>query len=287
MEGQWCTIESDPNVFRELATKLGIINVQFEEIVDFDFARETLSQHERLYGFVFLFKWTGNQQPFEGTKDDTLLFIKQNVTNSCATIALLHLAFNTDDIKLSEKLQRFKEFIAELPADLRGMALTNSEAIRTAHNSFISFGSINADQNDKEEGGDAFHFVALLPQDGKLTILDGMAEEPYVAAQADQNCSQVEMVINYVKKKIDDSNGEIRFSLLAMVPDKLVKLRGELENCTDPLLKANLQVMIDEEERKRKQTPTNSNDDDELSSKEKALLIQALALASQLRKPSK
>lgn len=293
MEGQWCTIESDPNIFRELAVKLGVTNVQFEEIIDFDFAKEALARHSRVYGFIFLFKWTGSQEKCqEKTTNNDLLFIKQNVTNSCATIAILHLAFNVPGIEMNDELIGFRDFVKELPADMRGMALTNSESIRTAHNSFISFGSINADQSEKDEDGDAFHFVALLPQTDNLLILDGMAEEPVIVAQSANN--PIDMVIEYVKRRIGQANGEIRFSLLAMVPDLLIHLNEQLKNCNDESIKENIQSMIREEERRRRRVETPKPRQPErsehtpmmgdLSAQEVALLAQALACASRLQK---
>lgn len=289
MDGQWCTIESDPNIFRELAVKLGVSNVQFEEIIDFDFAKDTLARHDKVFGYIFLFKWTGGlQDDKQQLSDDSLLFIKQNVTNSCATIAILHLSFNVLGVQFNDDLKGFKEFITELPADMRGMALTNSESIRSAHNSFISFGSINADSDDKTAEGDAFHFVALLPRDNKLMVLDGMAEEPYIATIGENSETDMDIVMKYVKKKIGESDGEIRFSLLAMVPDLLQKLKEQLKDCTDELFKADLQAMISEEERRRRRVepkPVQEKAEGDLTSKDMALLAQALALASQLKTP--
>jgi ubiquitin carboxyl-terminal hydrolase L5 len=43
---------------------------------------------------------------------------------------------NAKDVKLGKTLEEFKEFTGELPADMKGLAISNSETMRSVHNSF-------------------------------------------------------------------------------------------------------------------------------------------------------
>lgn len=60
----------------------------------------------------------------------------QTTHNACATIALLNIVMNAEDLALGEKLRKFKQESMDLSPPLRGNMISNSEWIRTAHNSF-------------------------------------------------------------------------------------------------------------------------------------------------------
>ncbi len=57
-------------------------------------------------------------------------------------MALLNIVMNAANIELGKELKEFKVETAELDPPLRGNMLTNSPAIRTAHNSFARYVSV-------------------------------------------------------------------------------------------------------------------------------------------------
>lgn len=140
----WCDIESDPAVFTELLHAYGATSVQVDELWALDPAAwEPLPT---IHGLIFLFKYESEESGAgaepgiasvspPAPDSSALWFSKQTVSNACATIAMLHVLFNTG-IRVSGELEEFKQFTAALPADLRGDALGSSDVIRTAHNSF-------------------------------------------------------------------------------------------------------------------------------------------------------
>lgn len=139
MSERWCTIESDPAVFSELVTKMGVENVSVEEIYSLDEATQSGSESSGLYGLIFLFKWReeiDNRPTANDANTEDLFFAKQVVQNACATQALLSVLLNSDTINLGSQLADLKGFISFLDPESRGLAIGNFESIRLAHNSF-------------------------------------------------------------------------------------------------------------------------------------------------------
>lgn len=86
---------------------------------------------------------------------------------------------NAADIELGDEMTNFKAFCMEFDADSRGLAIGNSDSIRTAHNSFARNDSFLLEESKQKSGkGEAHHFIAYVPHNGSIYELDGLKAGP-------------------------------------------------------------------------------------------------------------
>lgn len=118
MSDEWCLIESDPGVFAELVSDIGVKGVLFDEVFDLDFLSQesTASAGKDVHGLIFLFKHRGAAEKSTRVSEyppPGLFFAKQVITNACATQAILSVLLNADVKDLGTELMQFKEFTAK------------------------------------------------------------------------------------------------------------------------------------------------------------------------------
>ncbi|KAJ1720029.1 hypothetical protein LPJ53_005285 [Coemansia erecta] len=231
--GNWCLIESDPGVFTELIQNMGVSDVQVEELYSLDSA--SLRELEPVYGLIFLFKWQAAGSPGgaeaqagqgaadEQSNTENVYFAQQVVTNACATQAILSVLLNRPEIDLGPMLQGFLDFSSELPADMRGLALSNSDEIRAVHNSFVRPEAFLGEQESREatESDDLFHFVSYVPKDGRLYELDGLKPGPVDHGECADWMARAGEVI---QGRMAGFGDEIRFNLMAVIGDRRTAL---------------------------------------------------------------
>lgn len=146
-------------------------------------------------------------------------------------------------IELGSSLHEFKEFTTGFDAGLRGESLSNSEMIRTVHNSFAkSSPFVDESARDPSAGSeDVFHFIGYTCHHGKLYELDGLQPYPISHGECTPQ-SFPEKIIPVLQRRIERyPMGEIRFNLMAVCQD----LRIKAQEFQDP-------DMLAREERKRK-----------------------------------
>ena len=224
---EWCTIESDPGVFSELIKNIGVKGVQVDEIIDMDILEVG---NEPVYGLIFLFKYMQNSgyKPNVLTSwDNDLFFAKQEVQNACATQAILAILLNnTDKLDIGPTLKELKDFTKEMDPGSRGLAISNSEKIRVEHNKFARPEPFIFAKKKAKDGDDVFHFVAYIHFKNAIYEIDGVQKGPILIEENVKEEEWIKKVKPSIQNRINlYSQSEIKFNLLALVPDRLEKAK--------------------------------------------------------------
>jgi len=257
--GNWCLIESDPGVFTELIQKFGCTGMQVEELWSLD--ESQFGDLKPVHGLVFLFKWVPDENPqgtvVEDERANQMFFAKQVIQNACATQAILSVLLNTeqtDTMSLGSTLQGFKEFSLSFDATMKGLALSNSEEIRSVHNSFSRQNLFEFDQKMASKEDDVFHFVSYVPIKGRLYELDGLKAGPVDHGAIPSDGDWLDLARPVIEQRMARYQaGEIHFNLMAVVQDKLERYKEQMKSCGgDQTRYADLEMRIEEEESRRR-----------------------------------
>lgn len=202
----------------------------------------TLDEHQfadlsPVYGLVFLFKYESKhaedaEDPVYASEEEGIFFAKQVISNACATQAILSILLNAQDLELGETLSEFKAFTSDFPSDLKGLAISNSDKIRLAHNSFARAESFVVESRKATEDDDVYHFVAYVPVNGKVYELDGLQKGPICLGEipsAENRDSWLQIACPVIQTRIEKyAATEIRFNLLALVKSRIQTYEEQL-----------------------------------------------------------
>ncbi|XP_045774913.1 ubiquitin carboxyl-terminal hydrolase isozyme L5 [Maniola jurtina] len=236
--GDWCLIESDPGVFTELIKKFGAKGVQVEEMWTID---EGIFENLRpVHGLIFLFKYVQHEEASNPVVTDdrlkTIYFAKQVINNACATQAVISLLLNCThpDVWLGPELTRLKEFSMSFDPKMRGLTLSNSQTIRSAHNSVAQATLYEFEPKVATKEEDAYHFVGYIPIQGRLYELDGLKDGPIDHGPIAPEQDWLDVVRPIILKRINTYlNDEIHFNLMALVSDRKMVHERKIQELTD------------------------------------------------------
>lgn len=230
----WCTIESDPAVFTELISNFGVSDCEVEEVYSMDQAID--SSH----GLIFLFKWVSETDERDILSPEVvpqLFFARQVITNACATQAILSVLLNADGIEIGEQLNEFREFTQDFDCEMKGEAISNSDMIKEAHNSFARPEPFGIDESKKTSGkGDAYHFIAFVPFQGEVYEIDGLKAGPIKLGDINDSSW-----LNVAKPAIEArmarySASETHFALMSIGKMRSTFLQEKITNLEEQLL---------------------------------------------------
>lgn len=235
--GDWCTVESDPGIFTELLEQVGVRGVQVEELYALDDAAARERPGAPVYGLIFLFHWRADlasraARPAMLAPPPELFFAKQVIHNACATQAVLSVVLNRPEIDLGEELRNFRAFTGDFSPDLKGLTISNSERLRAVHNSFARAGGLVLEEDSEKSAkpatkdDDVYHFISYVPLAGRLYELDGLRDGPVDLGPCDQDAWTPAAAPAILERVEMYARSEIRFSLLALVPNPEPALRA-------------------------------------------------------------
>uniref|UniRef100_A0A673HLD9 Ubiquitin carboxyl-terminal hydrolase n=1 Tax=Sinocyclocheilus rhinocerous TaxID=307959 RepID=A0A673HLD9_9TELE len=238
MNKGWLELESDPGLFTLLLEDFGVKGVQVEEIYDLQSKCQS-----PVYGFIFLFKWIEERRSRRKVStlvDETsviddeivndMFFAHQLIPNSCATHALLSVLLNCSGVELGTTLSRMKAFTKGFSPESKGYAIGNAPELAKAHNSHARPEPRHLPEKQNGISAvrtmEAFHFVSYVPIKDRLFELDGLKAYPIDHGE----------LSTYRGEPYHD----IRFNLMAVVPDRRIKYESKLE-----ILKRNRQIILE------------------------------------------
>lgn len=244
---------------------------------------EALNRRFHLHGLIFLFKYrtdldTTSALAVENVDaPESLFFASQVITNACATQAILGVLLNVEtfgnDVEgeggegereqtIGETLEELKQFTADFPPELKGLALSNSEKIRAAHNAFARPEPIVEEGKRAAKNGDeVYHFVAFVHHGGRVWELDGLKPKPVAYGECSKE-NWHEVAVPAIQERIQKyASDEISFNLLAMTNEKESVFRRELREATESGDNESIIRLTDEieDEMKRKENWKDEN----------------------------
>ena len=147
--GPFAVIESDPGVFTTLVRTLGVQGLQVVELYDIE---PWASDHlHPIYGLIFCFLWRKDNEALqkkessglEDGEDDPakLWFANQLSDDACASMAILNVLLNVEEVDVGESLMEFRDETERMSSPV-------------CHVSFVSFvGYLNPIAVDEGFGG--------------------------------------------------------------------------------------------------------------------------------------
>eukprot|EP00094_Tigriopus_californicus_P008020 TCALIF_07721-PA protein Name:"Similar to calypso Ubiquitin carboxyl-terminal hydrolase calypso (Aedes aegypti)" AED:0.05 eAED:0.05 QI:307/0.5/0.33/1/1/1/3/0/531 len=281
----WLEVESDPGLFTLLLTEgMGVPNVQVEEVYDLYSDDKLVPEGQDTLGFIFLFKWIEERRSRRKLIDDEehlyvkdedkmnrIFFAHQIVPNSCATHALVSILLNCPDLNLGPTLENLKTHVSDMSPENKGLAIGR----RKQEKSILP-------TTGSRYTAETFHFVSYVPINGHLFELDGLKRYPIDHGPWGENEDWTDKFRRVIADRLGLNTGnehDIRFALMAMVPDRRLAVAKKLQmlKINRSIVIAALKQLVALEERERL-PPVESKEDDWVNGNEDGTSAEYLQL---------
>ncbi|KAI9492433.1 ubiquitin carboxyl-terminal hydrolase [Zychaea mexicana] len=212
----WLLIEPDPGSLSQLCTRMGVKGVQVEPIPSLN--RDFIRDLRPIYGITLLLRHKPEKSHRDEmyTTNNNVYFVNQVVHDAYAMYAMLSVLLNREEsIDLGSELLNFKEFTGDFPPMLKGLSVTNSKALKDAHN-----GVGRRSPRRPARGDNTYHYISYLPIGGHLWELDGFKRGPLRLVPCTEN-SWLDAARAELQRKLDMyQRQQIPFSVWSIIEDR-------------------------------------------------------------------
>lgn len=221
----WVGIESNPEVLTEYAYKLGVDKSwAFSDVFGFD--DEALrAVPSPCVGLIWLYPYSQTEArkralgASRGAPCQGVWFMKQLVGNACGAVALTHTVMNC--MSQVSRSSSGGTFLDSFGSDTQGADAFErgklfAPALRDLHESLASQGQTDAPAKEADLD---FHFVSLVPVDGRLYELDGNNDGPLdLGPIGDGEAAFLRAAVAHCKAAYVAPFPDSHFSMLALGP---------------------------------------------------------------------
>ncbi|KAI1090504.1 cysteine proteinase [Rostrohypoxylon terebratum] len=251
--GGWVELESEPGFFNAMLQELEAKDFKVQEVYSLD--PDTLGFLPKpVHGLIFLYEYESDNERSDDSREncpDDLWFANQTTANACATVALMNIIMNAEDINLGVQLREFRESTKALPSPHRGSELDRNDFIRSVHNSVARRIDLIAEDlaldNKYEESFKKkaqkssrakrskanvetnYHYIAYVPKNGQTWELDGLQSKPLrLGPVGDLGGSWLDTASAAIQQRMMRNSEMSSYSLLAICQSPLKTLCMEL-----------------------------------------------------------
>jgi ubiquitin carboxyl-terminal hydrolase L3 len=205
----WPPLESDPEIFTNYMSKLGLGNdYKFDEVFSLD--DEVVSMFQESNPFAVIVNYERSIVPKKISSDTTNVpfFMLQNgkLDNACGVIAALHsVGNNLNKIKLDEDSilsSFFTENKNKSPEEI-SISLQSNTKFQDCHKDYSNQGQSNLCSNQNEVKN---HFVSFVLINGNIVELDGVIGKPLVIEKNVNENELLVKVVKEIKQRLADNN---------------------------------------------------------------------------------
>ncbi|KAI4660062.1 uncharacterized protein J4E79_005865 [Alternaria viburni] len=227
-------LESNPDVFTELAHKLGLsTSLVFEDVLSLEDPELLGFLPRPAFALILVFPTTDDYEKRVQDEDATLeefrssggagdvIFFKQTINNACGLYAILHAVCNGEarrDINSDSIVAQLLDSSLTPDSDELAKALEKNDGLERAYAGVASMGDTEAPLNAEDEVD--YHYIAFVKssEDNHLYQLDGDRKRPIdLGPLTTDEDVLTEKCLGVIRGMMASEDENPNFSLMALV----------------------------------------------------------------------